>query len=315
MKIVAIALLVLPITQAFVPTTRHGFAALSVGMTATTPVEEPVAATEEETVVTKESVIELAKDLKTEFGPFLDDKTAKATLMKAVETLENSTTLEYNEEALLGDWDLVLTTTKSIQGIDTSQFPGPIKQIRESITKNANKYLKVKQVLMAVNGTLDRVDHVLSSEPPKELADIVDNLPDALKHLNTNPLDVSSSKLILQHKASIESETPLETKLTLKSIVWNVAGKSTYLDPAGKDMVGINLPWGDFVGSGTFETTYADEDLRVLRAKQGRFDLLRIFVKSEPEVEVMEETSEAVESTEVIDAEIEAPSDVEPDEE
>lgn len=86
---------------------------------------------------------------------------------------------------------------------------------------------------------------------------------------------------MLVHKASIESEVPLRVKLGLKSIVLNVAGTSTFLDPDGKDLAGLNLPLGEFVNTGEFETTYMDDTLRISRGKQGFVDQLRVFVRND----------------------------------
>jgi hypothetical protein len=52
------------------------------------------------------------------------------------------------------------------------------------------------------------------------------NVPDALKSLNINPLKVSAGKVVLAHKAEIESVIPvIKTKLTLQSVV----GKLLYI--------------------------------------------------------------------------------------
>lgn len=138
------------------------------------------------------------------------------------------------------------------------------------------------------------------------MRELIDNIPENLSQLNINPLHVSKSKLVLIHKATIESELPLKTKLALQSVVLNVAGNSTYLEPNGQDIAGLNLPLGEFIGSGTFETTYLDNDLRISRGKQGFVDQLRVFIRTDRLVaqEVMDDLVETV-TNEIVDAELE----------
>lgn len=245
-----------------------------------------------DTSVAKQDLIETVENLKESYGLFIVDTSAKQTLQRAVEALENmSEPPTYHsswKEELLGDWELVCTTATSMEGIDTSRLPffdvGPLKQIRDSIRKTTNKYLTVVQRIRSEDDdgiTMDRIDHVLEYQPPAELRDVLDNLPEQLTSLNINPLQVSRSKLILIHKASVVEESdPLQIQLSLKGIVLNVAGTSTFLDPSGKDVSAINLPLGEFLNAGSFETTYMDQDLRVSRGKQGLVDQLRVFVRA-----------------------------------
>jgi len=61
----------------------------------------------------------------------------------------------------------------------------------------------------------------------------------------------------------------------------NVAGESKNLDPNGEDVLGINIPFGEFLNAGSFETTYLDDSMRVSRSKTGPTDQIRVFVKIE----------------------------------
>ena len=263
----------------------------------------------------KDALLETAKKLKAEYGTILLEKSAKDELKAAVEDLENKSEPPAVEhvDRLLGDWTLLCTTAVNQDGVDTSRLPffkqDPLKKIRDSIREAANKYILVQQKIKSSknDGVIDRIDNTIEYEPPEQLRELLDNLPDRISQLNINPLHVSKSKLILIHKATVESEMPLKTKLSLQSIVLNIAGNSTYLEPNGQDIAGFNLPLGEFIGSGTFETTYMDSDLRISRGKEGFVDQLRVFVRSDRLVaqEALEDLMDALTTEEVVDAELE----------
>jgi hypothetical protein len=86
---------------------------------------------------------------------------------------------------------------------------------------------------------------------------------------------------------------------TLCTPLVNVAGKSQRLDPEGADVLGINLPFGEFLNAGGFETTYMDDTLRISRSKVGIVDQLRVFVRSN-----LEQSMSAVETSAVNNAEL-----------
>ena len=177
----------------------------------------------------KTELLETAQSLKDEFGCLLIDSSAQETLRKAVEKLEGVADPSTDVDDLVGDWTLLCSTASAslengpldkINGIDTSKIPffneGPIKEIRDTL----NKSLKVQQVIKAEEGSIDKVNHVLQYMPPDTLSAFVDNLPDALKSFNINPLQVSQSQVTLVHKAEVESTIPfIKTKLSLASIV------------------------------------------------------------------------------------------------
>lgn len=179
----------------------------------------------------KTELLETARELNEKFGCLLIDCNAQDELREAVEKLEAVTEPPSASAELIGNWTLLCSTASAslqngpldkINGIDTSKIPffneGPLKEIRDTL----NKSLKVQQVIKAetIPGIIDRVDHVLQYAPPDTLAAFIDNIPDALKNLNINPLQVSQSKVILVHKAEVESISPvINTKLSLSSIV------------------------------------------------------------------------------------------------
>mmetsp|Transcript_10048 Transcript_10048/g.28802 ORF Transcript_10048/g.28802 Transcript_10048/m.28802 type:complete len:330 (+) Transcript_10048:75-1064(+) len=267
------------------------------------------------TTVAKVQLLETARSLHDEFGCLIIDSKAQDRLREAVEKLEAVAEPPSAPKELIGNWTLLCSTASAslqngpldkINGIDTSKLPffneGPLKYIRDTL----NKSLKVQQVIRAeaIPGVIDRVDHVLQYVPPDTLAEFLENIPDTLKNLNINPLQVSKSKVSLVHKAEVESTSPLNTKLSLSSIIVNVAGKSQILDPNGADVIGINVPFGEFLNAGSFETTYMDDKIRVSRSKVGIVDQLRVFVKSELEATAADFDIKVEQVGDIIDATI-----------
>jgi hypothetical protein len=181
----------------------------------------------------KGELLGTANRLKEKYGVLIIDGAAQEELKEAVEKLEMAC---YNPssdvDSLLGEWTLVCSTaTPDFQGIgpleglkggiDTSKLPffneGPLKDIRTLL----NKSLQVQQVIKSQNSDgLDRIDHVLTYSPPDKLTDFLNNIPDPLKSLNINPLQVTKSKVVLAHKAEVETTVPvIKTKLSLDSVI------------------------------------------------------------------------------------------------
>lgn len=262
----------------------------------------------------KSILLSVAQRIKADQGVLVYDQKSKVDLQRAVAELEavGSAPTQADFDTLFqGDWNLVCTTATSSSGIDTSKLgflnEGPLQQIRQSLNRSVN----VVQSIRSTTDTtiVDRIDHVIEYIPPMTLSDVLSNLPDALKSLNLNPLELTKSKVSLVHKAEVTSVVPtLSTKLTLESIVLNVAGKSQYLDPSGADVLGVNIPLvGDFLNAGSFETTYMDESIRISRSKLGGVvDQLRVFVRVDPMVKSMESVEWVADETTD-----EYPSDVE----
>ena len=273
----------------------------------------------------KQNLILVAKNLQKENGLFMVEKTSKKALEAAVKDLEEAVTLASPEEdeawkplgwpaclpVYQGDWTLLASTAFTDRdGIDTSNTPGflkdPLAKIRSTILDVQNKYLVVKQKIKSTkdDNVIDRIDVSLELEPPKNLRDVLDNLPEQISGLDINPLAVSKSKVVLVHKATVDSDSA-NTKIQLSSIVLNVAGTSRVLDPNGKDVLGLNIPsLGEFMNSLDFETTFLDEDVRVTRSKVLGFDQLRVFVRSEPELlPKVDIESDFTEEEEIVDIE------------
>jgi PAP_fibrillin len=198
----------------------------------------------------KTNLLETARSLNEEFGCLILDSNAQDRLREAVEQLESSSGGDSpipSSSGLIGTWTLLCSTAsaslqspldRTVGGIDTSKLPffnqGPIKTVRDTF----NKALTVQQVIKEdelTPGLINRIDHVLQYSPPNTLSAFLDNdnnndesaadtpssrIPDAIKNLNINPLQVTNSKVVLVHKAEVQQVTPvLKTKLTLSSII------------------------------------------------------------------------------------------------
>jgi hypothetical protein len=174
----------------------------------------------------KAFLMETVQRIESECGVFVYDAKAKADLTQAVsdfEAVSNPPSLEDFQTKYQGDWRLLCTTVATDQkGFELSNLPfvneGPLKQIRQSL----NRSVKVIQKIQSTSGstTVDRIDHVIEYTPPSSLAEVVDNIPDFLKTLNLNPLELTKSSVTLVHKAEVEGIVPtLTTKLSLQRII------------------------------------------------------------------------------------------------
>lgn len=235
----------------------------------------------------------------------------KIKLQKAINELEGLLgSRQYEKELLLGDWILIATANlpssdirrrfdtnnnnkKSTEKKKKNGWFNSMKNNNSQlnpIQKSLQKSITVTQRIrndgsneVAPPSIINRVDNVIEFTPLDTLESILpDNSPlSFLASLNVNPLKVSKGKVVLVHKAEVESVEPvLRTKITWTSSVLNVAGTSRNLDPDGQDVFGINNLAADFIDSaGTFDTPFIDGDVRVSRTSGPVLEQLRVFVR------------------------------------
>jgi len=223
---------------------------------------------------------------------------------------------EREKELLVGDWEL-LATTRSLKSTNVKVPEGvkklPFRLRTPKLSDSIRNSITVIQSIRSEaeeSSEIDRIDHVIQYTP-LTLSDLIpENSPlSAIRGWNVNPLEVSKSKVTLIHDAEVESVEPaLKTKLNLKSVVVNVAGTSQYLEADGADVLGLNIPsLGDFANSGSFDSTYIDENVRISRNVVGFLEEIRVFVRKgfemdeimEAGYEAMMEQAEEEEKTEV----------------
>lgn len=207
-------------------------------------------------------------------GLFITLPSDRAEFIKAIARLEaiGPTTSDLSEPLIIGEWELVATSRKTpldaavLNKNKDSSFLLPKLKLNPKI-KNS---IKVTQRIRSNQDIIDRVDNIIE----------FDNTSTNLLPAFLNPLSIDQSKIILIHKARVETFVPFRTKVALQSIVLNIAGQSQNLDPKGADIFGLNIPsLNEWMNSGEFDTTYVDESVRVSRGTIGFLDETRVFIR------------------------------------
>lgn len=265
-------------------------------------------------VSSRDNLLSYAEQLNSQSGPFLRDVESMQRLKKKVAELEAvcDAPILSNVDKMVGDWKL-LCTTDSVERREQQQqqqrsrrrtFPLPLlpgfltkKSLDEDTSnpfeKNVRESVRVIQRIRRDDNNdnpINRVDNVIEFIPLTWTDVLPFSISDTLNNLN--PLEVTKSKVSLIHTAEVQSVSPvLRTKIVLKSIVVNVAGKSQFLEPQGDDVLGLNVPFGDLANFGSFDTTYVDDTLRISRGKTGFVEQLRVFIREDTTTKVSEEFS------------------------
>mmetsp|Transcript_27755 Transcript_27755/g.50590 ORF Transcript_27755/g.50590 Transcript_27755/m.50590 type:complete len:504 (-) Transcript_27755:144-1655(-) len=279
----------------------------------------------------RNDLLALAKTLSSNSpsGTFLTRPADKRELQKAIQNLEAvsaASTGDNEKEMLLGDWTLIATaslpssnirsrmdskqsTNKKSKGWfdEKSLFGNGDNPIQKSIRKTVKVTQRIRNdgasSSESVAGEIDRVDNVIEITPLDTLESIIPTespLYNLLGSVNVNPLQVKKSKVVLVHKAEVESVAPvLRTKIAWTSSILNVAGSSQFLEPEGEDVFGVNNLLGEFSGAGTFDTPYVDGEVRVSRTSGPVVEQLRVFVRQGDALEEEDDVEEtAVDSGE-----------------
>ncbi|KAL3806057.1 hypothetical protein ACHAXA_005780 [Cyclostephanos tholiformis] len=147
-----------------------------------------------------------------------------------------------------------------------------LDSFREVIDRSIVVMQRIRNVGDAA-GKIDRVDNVIEFSPLETVGGIFPedaqsasstSILDGLLNI-VNPLKLKKAKVVLVHKAEVESSSPvLRLRIAWISSVLNVAGTSRYLNPDGDDVFGLNNVMGEFLNVGYFDTPYSstvNEDL------------------------------------------------------
>mmetsp|Transcript_20236 Transcript_20236/g.34267 ORF Transcript_20236/g.34267 Transcript_20236/m.34267 type:complete len:496 (-) Transcript_20236:2446-3933(-) len=250
-------------------------------------------------------------------GKFITRPSSTKKFQQAIADLEavaSSTTSSSREkELLVGDWKLIATAnvpssdirrritekqSSSSSSSDKKKSWFNMPQARSGLSsdnssslnpiqKSIQKSFQVTQRIRndgAEDEEINRVDNVVEFTPLDSLDDIFPKespLSNIFGQINVNPLQVKKGKVVLIHKAEVESVSPiLRTKIAWTSSVLNVAGTSQYFDESGSDIFGVNNLLGEFLSVGSFDTPFVDEDVRVSRSTSGPIlEQLRVFVR------------------------------------
>ena len=255
-------------------------------------------------------------------GKFLTKPQDKKKFQQAIADLEavasTSSPTARDRDMLLGDWMLLATASvpssdirrrmnekqssgdnkkswftmpKGKSGLLDTSSSSSLNPLQKSIQKSFQVTQRIRNDGGSTTtdggaATIDRVDNVIEFTPIDSLEDILPKespLVNIIGKVNVNPLQVKKSKVVLIHKAEVESVSPiLRTKIAWTSSVVNVAGEKTsqYFDEVGSDVFGVNNILGEFLNVGTFDTPFVDNDIRVSRSTFGPLsEQLRVFVR------------------------------------
>ena len=212
---------------------------------------------------------------------------------------------------MLGDWTLIATanvpsqllagkTTVGVYDTDGTRTTKELNPIQKAIQRTINVTQRIRSIdddESSKSGMIiNRVDNVIELTPLTTLDGILPTDSPLTSSLNkvldiVNPLKVQRAKIVLIHKAKVESIQPvLRTKIAYTSTVINVAGGDNTssssspfikLDPNGEDIFGINNVLGEFLNVGIFDTPFVDDTVRLSRTSGPVSEQLRVFVRQQ----------------------------------
>lgn len=207
---------------------------------------------------------------------------------------------------MLGDWTLIATanvpsrlfagkTTVGVYDTDETRTTKEPNPIQKAIQRTINVTQRIRNTdddeSSKTGMIINRVDNVIELTPLTTLDGILPTDSPLTSSLNkvldiVNPFKVQRAKIVLIHKAKVESIQPvLRTKIAYTSTVINVAGGDSTssplikLDPNGEDIFGINNVLGEFLNVGIFDTPYVDDTVRLSRTSGPVSEQLRVFVR------------------------------------